>query len=531
LVTLRGAALQLPRHVTRAGDKPRPPPCAMDHSELLASFMAVTDSSEVVATQMLELTGWQLDEAVQLFFASNLDTDTDAQLARRLASDMGPSTTGGWGADPYEVRPADERYHDTLTGAPQLRAGPVVPPTALLPPLAGGQRDELVARGGLGISPPAQGFLDPFLDVRAAPRAQAAAGPAGPGDAGGDALLGGGIVPVTGRRAARGPDAGLSGMFEPPVDVLYGGTVEQAREAATQLDRWLLVNVQSNTEFGSHRLNRDTWRHEAVHSLLATSFVFLQLYDVAPDGRKFLSNYQLGNEYVPATLPVTLLIDPVTGAKMHTWSGFVDAERFMEEIIPFCDATPSTGAVPHKRHKPAARPPPRMTEDEEIAAAIAASMGVTQDDDAGGPATHPAHAGGDADGNGGTPPDEAMPPVGPAVDPAEVTAAALAFLPAEPEASDAHTCSVALRLPTGMRISRRFPRSAPAACLRAWAVSAVPEAAAGRPFRLAVPGPGGGAIPHVSEAPPGPASFGDVAGPTLEEAGLVNAALNFTWAD
>ena len=92
----------------------------------------------------------------------------------------------------------------------------------------------------------------------------------------------------------------------------------------------------------------------------------VEAFDVAPDGRKFMSNYQLGNEYVPATLPVTLLIDPVTGAKMHTWSGFVDAERFMEDIIPFCDSTPSAGAVPHKRHKPAARPPagdPRPAEE------------------------------------------------------------------------------------------------------------------------------------------------------------------------
>ena len=307
-------------------------------------------------------------------------------------------------------------------------------------------------------------------------------------------------------------------MFEPPVDVLYGGTVEQARAAATELDRWLLVNVQSNTEFGSHRLNRDTWRHEAVHSLLASSFVFMQLYENAPDGRKFISYYQLGSEWVPPPLPVTLLIDPVTGAKMHTWNGFVDAERFMEELLPFCDATPSTGSVPHKRHKPAARQQAPMTEDEQIAAAIAASMGVTHDDAAGGPAAHHARD----DEEDGPLQDEAMPPAAPAVDPAEVAAAALAALPAEPAANDAHSCSVALRLPSGARISRRFPRTAPASCLRDWAVSAVHEAAAGRPFRLAQPGPGGsGAIPQVSDLP----------GPSLEEAGLMNAALAFTWAD
>lgn len=179
---------------------------AMDRSETLASFMAVTDSSETVATQMLEAVGWSLDQAVELFFASGLPGgESDAQLARRLASDTGPSNTGGW-ADPDDVRPADERYHDTLTGAPVPLRGPVVLPTALLPPLAGGQRDELLSRGGLGISPPAAGFLDPFLDFRTAAQAQAAGQPPSDGDE--DAVPATGLVPVAGRRAVRGPDAG-----------------------------------------------------------------------------------------------------------------------------------------------------------------------------------------------------------------------------------------------------------------------------------------------------------------------------------
>jgi hypothetical protein len=81
-----------------------------------------------------------------------------------------------------------------------------------------------------------------------------------------------------------GPDAGLAGLFAPPQKLLYLGSFEQAKSAATTLDRWLLVNVQSNGAFGSHQLNRDTWAHDTVAELVAGSFVFLQTYDEVEEG-------------------------------------------------------------------------------------------------------------------------------------------------------------------------------------------------------------------------------------------------------
>ena len=41
--------------------------------------------------------------------------------------------------------------------------------------------------------------------------------------------------------------------------------------------RMQLVNVQSNAEFASHQLNRDTWRDETLVSIMEGSFVFLQV--------------------------------------------------------------------------------------------------------------------------------------------------------------------------------------------------------------------------------------------------------------
>lgn len=38
-----------------------------------------------------------------------------------------------------------------------------------------------------------------------------------------------------------------------------------------------IVNLQSASQFASHRLNRDTWRNEMVRSLVENNFLLLQV--------------------------------------------------------------------------------------------------------------------------------------------------------------------------------------------------------------------------------------------------------------
>ena len=40
-----------------------------------------------------------------------------------------------------------------------------------------------------------------------------------------------------------------------------------------------LVNVQSNSEFASHMLNRDVWREETVKNIIKVGFVLYQVRD------------------------------------------------------------------------------------------------------------------------------------------------------------------------------------------------------------------------------------------------------------
>ena len=49
------------------------------------------------------------------------------------------------------------------------------------------------------------------------------------------------------------------------------------------------------------------------------------LFLYQPPGRKLLTFYQL----LHRELPVTMVVDPITGAAMRSWHGFVAPDRFL----------------------------------------------------------------------------------------------------------------------------------------------------------------------------------------------------------
>jgi len=236
-----------------------------DASEALASLMAITDATKAVAAQLLAATGDDVQAAVELFFASAAaDADADAAYARQLAGGSpgrGGGAAGAGFGEEEDVRAPLPSFRETL--APSFATGPPVSPGALLP-----QRGDSGAAAAAAANASRQ-HLAAFRDFEA----EAAAEGGGGGDAPGGA-----------RRPRSGADAGLAGLFAPPTRLLYLGSFDQAKAAATTLDRWLLVNVQSNGAFGSHQLNRDTWGHDTVAELVQGSFVFLQTYDAVEEG-------------------------------------------------------------------------------------------------------------------------------------------------------------------------------------------------------------------------------------------------------
>lgn len=67
-----------------------------------------------------------------------------------------------------------------------------------------------------------------------------------------------------------------------------------------------------------------------------------QTRENSPDGRALIKSYHLDSPAGGPTpsLPVILVVDPLTGAKMWHRSGFVDAEQLMEALVPFLDYGP-----------------------------------------------------------------------------------------------------------------------------------------------------------------------------------------------
>lgn len=90
-------------------------------------------------------------------------------------------------------------------------------------------------------------------------------------------------------------DNTLATMFQAPIDLMTQGCFDDVRELALRENRWLLVNIQRESEFQSHVLNRDFWNDETAKNIIACSFVFWQQQDVSRDGELFISRYKVFN--------------------------------------------------------------------------------------------------------------------------------------------------------------------------------------------------------------------------------------------
>ncbi|GLT55402.1 hypothetical protein SLA2020_285270 [Shorea laevis] len=142
------------------------------------------------------------------------------------------------------------------------------------------------------------------------------------------------------------PRDNLASLYRPPFHLMFHGSFEKAKDAASVQDKWLLVNLQSTKEFSSHMLNRDTWANEAVSQTIGTNFIFWQVYDDTTEGRKVCTYYKLDS------IPVVLVIDPITGQKMRSWCGMVQPERLLEDLLPFMDGGPKDHHITLSNKRP-----------------------------------------------------------------------------------------------------------------------------------------------------------------------------------
>lgn len=62
-----------------------------------------------------------------------------------------------------------------------------------------------------------------------------------------------------------------------------------------------------------------------------------QVYDDTTEGQKVCTYYKLDS------IPVVLVIDPITGQKMRSWNGMVEPERLLE--VNSCSFMSNVGSL------------------------------------------------------------------------------------------------------------------------------------------------------------------------------------------
>lgn len=146
---------------------------------------------------------------------------------------------------------------------------------------------------------------------------------------------------------------------------------DSARSDARGQNRWLMINLQDNSDFASQTLNRDLWKDKTVKALVQENFVFLQYTNLSEDGAQYLQFYPI-DKY-----PHIAIIDPRTGERVKTWSEPLQAMEFISEATEFLDrfSLDEERQNPvQKKARQASKPLSSMSEEDQLNAAIMASV-------------------------------------------------------------------------------------------------------------------------------------------------------------
>ena len=127
----------------------------------------------------------------------------------------------------------------------------------------------------------------------------------------------------------------LEDLFRPPLDLIFIGNMDAAKTEGCRTNKWLLVNVQNSEEFSCQILNRDVWKNPAVKAIVKEHFIFWQVYNGTRDGVRYMQFYPI------TTFPYIAILDPITGELINSWSNIQDPDMFCEKITDFLNHQPT----------------------------------------------------------------------------------------------------------------------------------------------------------------------------------------------
>ncbi|KAI8327263.1 thioredoxin-like protein [Blakeslea trispora] len=438
----------------------------MSDQEDISRFCDITGASVETAQQFLEIADNNFETAVTLFLENggtttrtsrpvSVHSDTDEALARQLQESdvrapIAPKTD-------ILAGPSNDMFLPTTSSWHVPRSEPAARPSVF------NQGDS--ATGSVS------GFFDRY-EPEVAPSRSSTGSPEG-------------VSPMT-SKAKR-----LADLFRPPFDIMFRGNFEEAREYAKEKDRWLLINVQDQTEFACQVMNRDLWSDSFVKDIIRESFVFLQYSKDSADGKRYHTYYATRG------FPHLAIIDARTGERVKMWEKQLSPTDFMMDITEFLEHS-NTGQ--QKRPRKEQKNLSEMTEEEQLNAAIAASLNNDQMD---------------VEKIDQTEEEAKEETVETKEESGEEIKAGSAFdgiqAVERPETTDmANSTRIQLRMGDGSRIIRRFQKSDPVRYLFEFVKAEVPGASNHQPFELVF----------------NRTQLIDILDQTIQEAGLSNAAVN-----
>lgn len=374
---------------------PRPPPISrpphftaafvlpansiMDEDEQISTFVAFTSATPEQAHHYLQLTEFNVEQAVELFFtspdlatsaslpaaqpapASNRDApitidddeemfgaeddgvevtgsrpsvhsasgiESDEAMARRLQEEMygggGSRSTGGGVVDEDGVRAPMARTTETLVGPnSDWRDDPNEMNAAIAEQLM--QRDAMRRRRA----------QPGIFNQREAPSIWASE-QQGASEADRQAAL----ARATGGASNQSAKSNhLAELFRPPFDLISPLSFSDARDEGKEDEKWILVNVQDPSIFDCQVLNRDIWKNQSIRDTIKEHFIFLQYNKDDPRGQQYVSLYMAQIRDSDDTYPHIGIVDPRTGEQVKTWSGSPSpkAADFLMDLHEFLD--------------------------------------------------------------------------------------------------------------------------------------------------------------------------------------------------
>ena len=171
----------------------------------------------------------------------------------------------------------------------------------------------------------------------------------------------------------------LARLFQPPWDLMYKESWDNAREDGKENKKWLLVNIQDGSIFDCQILNRDLWKNPSVVDSVRENFIFLQYAREDPRAGQYLQ-YYFQSHADSSMYPHIAIVDPRTGEQVKLWSREVPKPAdFLMQLHEFLDrySLNNSARNPVAKRKSEAkkeRSIDQMTEEEQLEIALQHSL-------------------------------------------------------------------------------------------------------------------------------------------------------------